>query len=59
MLQELTSQAQKIKNKTTLKKFLIFLEMELLYISGNGNPENFLIFQDVTFKDRKNKESYS
>ena len=38
--------SSKIK-KHTLKKFLLFQEMELSYISGNGT---FLIFQEVTCK---------
>ena len=29
--------------------FLIFLEMELCYISLNGNPKELLIFQEVIF----------
>ena len=29
----------------TPKKFLIFQEIELSYISGNRNPKNFLYFR--------------
>ena len=29
------------------KAFLIIREMELSYISGNGNPEKILIFQEA------------
>ena len=42
----------------TLKKFL-FQETELSYISGNGNPKKLLIFQEVTFQDRKIKNTHS
>ena len=31
----------------TPKKFLIFQEMELSYISRSGNPKKFLIFQEM------------
>ena len=43
------------------KAFLIFQEMELSYISGNGNPKNLLIFEEVTFlawKMKKKKVLY-
>ena len=38
------------------RNYLIFQEMELSYISGNGNPKKLLIFQEVTFRARKNKK---
>ena len=38
------------------KKILIFQEMELSYISGNGSPKKLLIFQEVTFRARKMKK---
>ena len=41
----------------TLKIFLMFLETELSYISGNGNPKKLLIFQEVNFQARKNKKN--
>ena len=31
----------------TWKKFFIFQETELSYISGNANPKKFLIFQEM------------
>ena len=40
----------------TPKKFFIFQETELAYISGNGNPKKLLIFQKVTFRARKIKK---
>ena len=43
----------------TLKKFPIFLEVRLSYISGNGNPKKFLIFQEKIFRARKMKKSRS
>ena len=43
----------------TPKKFLIFQEIELSYISGNGNPKKLLIFQEVTFRARKIKKKHS
>ena len=33
----------------TLKKILMFLETELSYTLGKGNPKKLLIFQEVTF----------
>ena len=41
----------------TPKKFLIFQERELSYISGNGNPKRLLIFEEVTFQARKMKKT--
>ena len=41
------------------KAFLIFQEMELSYISGNGNPKNLLIFEEVTFLAWKMKKKRS
>ena len=35
--------------RETLKKILMFLEMELSYTLGNGNPKKLLIFEEVTF----------
>ena len=43
----------------TLKKFFIFWEEKLSYISGNGNPKKFLIFQEKIFRARKMKKSRS
>ena len=40
----------------TPKKFLIFQETELSYISGNENPKKLLIFQELTFRARKIKQ---
>ena len=40
----------------TPKKFL-FQKAKLSYISGKGNPQKFLIFQEVTFRDRKIKKT--
>ena len=37
------------KETETRKKFVIFREMKLSYITGNGNPKKHLIFQEVTF----------
>ena len=34
---------------SNIKKFLIFQETKLSYISGNGNPKKLLLFQEVTF----------
>ena len=42
---------------SNIKKFLIFQETELFYISGNVNPKKLLIFQEVTFQARKNKKN--
>ena len=42
---------------SNIKKFLIFLERKLFYISGNVNPKKLLIFQEVTFQARKNKKN--
>ena len=39
------------------KKFLIFQEIKVSYISGNGNPRKLLIFQEVTFRPRKIKRN--
>ena len=35
------------------KKPFTLQETELSHISGNGNPKNFLIFQEVTLQARK------
>ena len=43
----------------TPKKFLIFQETELFYISRNGNPKKILIFQKVTFRARKMEKPHS
>ena len=32
---------------------------KILYISGNGNPKNLLIFQEVPFRARKIKRTHS
>ena len=37
------------------KKFLIFQETELFYISENGKPKKLIMFQEVTFRARKIK----
>ena len=37
----------------TPKKFFIFQETELSYVSGNRNPKQLLIFQEVTLRARK------
>ena len=43
----------------TPKKFLIFQETELSYISGNGNSKRLLISQEVTFRPRRIKKIHS
>ena len=43
----------------TPEKFLMFQEIELSYILGNRNFEKLLIFQEVTFRTRKSKISYT
>ena len=45
------------------KTFLIFGEMELFYILGNGNPKKFLIFQEtepfcISENENPEKNSY-
>ena len=40
---------------STIKKFLLFHETELSYISGNGNPKKRPILQEITFQTRKKK----
>ena len=47
------------KETETRKKFVIFREMKLSYITGNGNPKKHLIFQEVTFWARKVKNTHS
>ena len=39
----------------SLKKFLIFKEIELSYNSGNGNPKKLFIFQEVNLLAQKIK----
>ena len=43
----------------TPKIYLMFQEMELSYISGNGKPEKHFIFQEITFQVKKMKNSHS
>ena len=40
----------KLEKKNPIKKVLIFQEMELSHILGNGNPEKLLIFQEANFR---------
>ena len=40
-------------SSSNIKKFLMFQETELSFISGKGNPKKLLIFQEVTFQARK------
>ena len=47
------------ENKYHRKKFVLFQETELSYISGNGNPKKLLIFQEVTFQAQKIKRNHS
>ena len=42
---------------STIKKFLLFHEKELSYISGNGNPKKRPILQEITFQTRKKKKT--
>ena len=52
------SQKKAVPKKETPKKFHVFKETELSYISGNGKPKKFLIFQKGTCKTPKtNKKS--
>ena len=53
------SQKKAFLETETSKKFLIFREMELFYILGNGNPKKLPIFQEVTFWARKVKRTHS
>ena len=45
IFQEVTFQARKIK-KPFLKNFPVFLEIELCYISGNGNLKHFSVWEN-------------
>ena len=41
---------------SNVKKFLIFQETELFYISGNRNPKKLLIFEELTFQAQEIKK---
>ena len=45
-----------VHESETRKKFLLFQETELSYISGNRNPKKLFIFQEVTFRTWKNEK---
>ena len=44
-------------SSSNVKKFLMFQESEISYISGNGNHKGLLIFQETTFQAQKNKNN--
>ena len=39
--------ASRLKNRSQKKAFLIFRELHLFHILGNGNPKKFVIFQEI------------
>ena len=47
------SQKKAVPKKETPKKFHVFKETELSYISGNGKPKKFLIFRKELAKHQK------